>query len=81
LIMKTEKMTDENIDDPLPYFDGEEDDQQNWEDELCQQIEFSEDEDEEDEKGITIKGAAYYMVPPAAEKKGRISNKVDETKY
>jgi len=43
-------------------------------------IEFSEDEDEEEEGGITIKNAAKYLQykPP---QRGGYSNKVDETKY
>ena len=86
LIMKTEKLGGKpgDFDGPLPYFDGEEDDdQQLWDDELCQNIQFSDEENEEDDNGMGFKSSAYYMFPPQiiTEKKGRISNKVDETKY
>lgn len=83
LLMKTEKHGDGDFDQPLAYFDGEDDDQQNWEDELAQQIEFSDDEDPENENGMGMKNANYSMMPPNLAKKegGRISNKVDETKY
>lgn len=81
IIMKKEKQGDGDFDEPLPYFEGEEDEQQNWDDELCEQLEFSDDETTEKDNSVTIKSAGYYMVPIIAEKKGRISNKVDETKY
>jgi len=45
------------------------------------EIEFSEEEEFEEEGGITIKNAAQYLGYKPMQKKGRVSNKVDESKY
>mmetsp|Transcript_40441 Transcript_40441/g.61688 ORF Transcript_40441/g.61688 Transcript_40441/m.61688 type:complete len:108 (+) Transcript_40441:2921-3244(+) len=55
--------------------------QSEYEDQLAQEIEFSEEEDMEEEGGITIKNAAQYLAYKPAQKKGRYNNKVDESKY
>ena len=54
--------------------------QDEWDDKLCDMIEFSEDEAEE-EGGLTIKNASRYLQYKPPKKKGIVSNKVDESKY
>ena len=57
--MKKEKQGDGDLDGELPYFDGEEfDEQQNYDDTLCQEIDFGSETNSDDDNGKTIKGAA-----------------------
>lgn len=76
--------------DASPKHDSEKDsyedngghEQSEYNDMLADQIEFSDDEDVEEDGGITIKNAAQYLAyKPPANKKGRQSNRVDESKY
>ena len=60
--------------------DGHE--QSEYDDVLADNIDFSEDEDVEEDGGLTIKNAAQYLAyKPPAKTKGRQSNRVDESKY
>lgn len=82
--MHKEKQTAEDLDKPLDY-DFDEvgpNDQQNWEDELIRQIDFSDDEENEDDGSLTIKNAAQYLYAnPKTNAKKLTGNKVDEQKY
>jgi len=71
-----EKVTAQDLDKPEDYdFDYAEDlnEQEAWEDELIQQIDFSEDEDEEETNGLTIKNASKYLeYKPQGKKPGKV---------
>jgi hypothetical protein len=57
--------------------------QSEYNDMLADEIEFSEDEDVEEDGGITIKNAAQYLSykPPVNKKDVPRNNRVDESKY
>ena len=60
-----------DMSDPGSYGDREDHLQSEYNDMLADQIEFSEDEDVEEDGGITIKNAAQYLSYKPANKKGR----------
>ena len=68
--------------DSEDYDDNEGREQSEYDDKLADEIDFSEDEDVEEDGGLTIKNASQYLAyKPPANKKGRQSNRVDESKY
>ena len=76
-----EKAHPEDLDKPLDYdFDVEPNEQQIWEDELINQIDFSDEEENEDDGSLTLKNAGKYLEEYKPQKK-TTGNKVDEQKY
>jgi hypothetical protein len=82
--MATEKKGDGDFEKDLSYFDGEEDYQQAWHDELAHNIDFSSDDDEEIEKKELENRYAeekHIGYKNKMEDRQRIIPKVDESKY
>jgi len=67
--------------DDLSDFEGLGHDQSDWDDQLADQIEFSDEDEEDEEGGITIKNASRYLQYKPPQKDGVRSNRVDESKY
>jgi len=68
----------EGSDGEMPPYGKE---QEEYEDMLAENMDFSEEEDAEEMGGMTIRNAAQYAayIPPKKKKKGNVSNDLRET--